>query len=167
VSLSLEASALRDRLLVRLDRLLQEEPARVRVMREFGGPDVLLHGDLWPKNVVIHYQAEHVQARLIDWDRAGVGPISYDLSTFLARFPTRDRPQILDLYRQVVERACWRLPPALVLNQLAETAECARLANCLIWRALAVWEAQAEWALHDLALIEGWLEKLQPLLASA
>jgi hypothetical protein len=164
VNLSPERSALGDRLLERLGRLLQEEPERARVLREFGGPETLLHGDLWPKNVLVFSTSGELEARLIDWDRAGVGPVSYDLSTFLGRFPAGERPWILDLYRRCVGRAGWDLPPAGVLNRLFDTAECARLANCVIWRALAVWESQAEWAYHDLASLEEWLGARQPTL---
>jgi len=164
VDLSPARSALRDRLLEQLGLLLQEESERAGVLHEFGGPETLLHGDLWPKNVLVISTSGPLEARLIDWDRAGVGPVSYDLSTFLGRFPAGARPWILDLYRRAVERAGWHLPPAGVLNRLFETAECARLANCVIWRALAVWESQAEWAFHDLASLEVWLGTRQPTL---
>jgi hypothetical protein len=164
VDLSPERLAVRDRLRERLGRLLQEEPERVRLLREFGGPETLLHGDLWPKNVLVFSTSGQLEARLIDWDRAGVGPVNYDLSTFLGRFPAGARPWILDLYRRCVGRAGWDLPPAGVLNRLFDTAECARLANCVIWRALAVWESQAEWAFHDLASLEEWLGTRQPTL---
>jgi hypothetical protein len=166
VHLSSEQAALCDRLLGRLEVLLREEPRRAQVMRAFGGSEALLHGDLWPKNVLVAPQGEQVHARLIDWDRAGVGPVSYDLSTFLGRFPAADRPWILDQYRQEVGRSGWRLPPPEVLNLLFETAEYARLANCIIWRALAVWEGHAEWALKELASLEEWLGAVQPLIAS-
>jgi thiamine kinase-like enzyme len=50
-------------------------------------------------------------SRLIDWDHAGVGPASYDLSTFLLRFPPGRRKAILDLYGRCLEvagaRARW------------------------------------------------------------
>src|SRR5262249_17622720 len=100
VELPAERRAVCDRLLERLHRLLGEEPERVRVLRELGGPYTLLHGDLWPKNVVVFPAGGGLRARLIDWDRAGVGPVSYDLSTFLGRFPAADRPWVLDLYRR-------------------------------------------------------------------
>src|SRR5262249_35120122 len=123
VHLSPERSALRDRLLGRLDRLQREESRRAQVIQESGGPEALLHGDLWPKNVLVVPRDGRVQARLIDWDRAGVGPVTYDLSAFLGRFPAQDRPWILDRYRQAVGRFGWQLPPAAVLNLLFETAE--------------------------------------------
>jgi len=166
VELSAEQLGLRNRLLERLHKLLDQEPDRARVMKELGGPETLLHGDLWPKNMLVFPTGDGLQARLIDWDRTGVGPVSYDLSTFLGRFPARERRWILDLYQEELGRPGWRLPPADDLNLLFETAECARLANCLIWRALAIRESQAEWAFHELALLDQWLGVLQPILPS-
>ena len=164
VELSAERLALRNRLLERLHELLDEEPYRAQMMKELGGPDTFLHGDLWPKNMLVFPADNGLQARLIDWDRAGVGPACYDLSTFLSRFPTCERQWILGLYQQSLGCSGWRLPSAAELNLLFDTAERARLANCVIWRALAVWESQAEWAFHELASLEQWFEMLQPVL---
>src|SRR5262245_12332980 len=83
VELSAEHSTLRDRLLARLRQLESEQPARAQAMAELGGPETLLHGDLWPANAFVLPSTHGVQARLVGWDHAGVGPISYDLSTFL------------------------------------------------------------------------------------
>jgi hypothetical protein len=104
------------------------------------------------------------RVRLIDWDRAGVGPVSYDLSAFLGRFPAGARGWILDLYRQALRRSGGRLPPPAELHRLFDTAERARLANCVIWRALAVREGQPEWGFQELAALEQWLGELQPVL---
>jgi hypothetical protein len=164
VELSPERLALRDGLLVRLHHLLDEQPYRAQVMAELGGPDVLLHGDLWTTNVLVCSTRNGLHARLIDWDRAGVGPISYDLSTFLYRFPPPARRWILDLYRDAVGRVGWRLPSALDLNLLFDTAEQARLANRLIWAAIALWKDHAEWAFDELAAFAHYLEVLTPVL---
>lgn len=164
VELSAERVAVRDRLLGQLHKLLDEESYRTQMMKELGGPDTFLHGDLWPKNTLVFPAHNGLQARLIDWDRAGVGPASYDLSTFLSRFPISERQWILDLYQQSSGCSSWRLPSAADLNLLFDTAERARLANCVIWRALAIWESKAEWAFHELASLEQWVEMLQPVL---
>jgi thiamine kinase-like enzyme len=153
-----------DRLLARLHKLLDEQSYRARVMAELGGPEVLLHGDLWTTNVLVCPTAKGLQARLIDWDRAGVGPISYDLSTFLYRFPPADRHWILDLYQDAVEHVGWRLPSAADLNLLFDTAERARLANRVIWAALAVLDGQVEWGFDELAAFERWFEMVTPVL---
>jgi Phosphotransferase enzyme family len=71
VELSSERSAVLDRLRERLHKLLDEGPFRAWVMRELGGPETLLHGDLWPKNALVFPTVNGPQARLIDWNRAG------------------------------------------------------------------------------------------------
>src|SRR5204863_4900726 len=132
VDLSSERLALRDCLLTRLQKLHAEQPARAEALAELGGPETLLHGDLWTTNTFVMPGANGPRARLIDWDHAAVGPASYDLSTFLLRFPSERRTQILDLYQEAVAPAGWRLPPPAALNLLFETAEYARFANRII-----------------------------------
>jgi hypothetical protein len=164
IELSPERVALRDGLLARLRRLLDEQPYRAQVMAELGGPDVLLHGDLWTTNVLFCSAGNGLRARLIDWDRTGVGPISYDLSTFLYRFPPPARHWILDLYQDAVGHVGWRLPSALDLNLLFDTAEQARLANRLIWAAIAVWPDHATWGFDEIAAFAHYLDVVTPVL---
>lgn len=164
VGLSANQQALRDRLLYRLHKLLDEQPHRAQAMAEHGGPDTLLHGDLWTKNVLVLPTANGLKVRLIDWDHAGVGPISYDLSTFLFRFPIHDRRWILACYQEAVRQLDWCLPGPSDLNLLFDTAECARLASNINWLATAASEGQAEWAFDDLAWIDQWFDMLEPVL---
>ncbi len=133
VELSPERVALRDRLLARLNQRLDDQSYRAHTMAELGGPEVLLHGDLWTTNILVCSAEDGLRVRLIDWDHAGVGPISYDLSTLLYRFPPADRYWILDAYHSSLGRLGWRLPPVADLNLLFETAEWARWANRVIW----------------------------------
>jgi hypothetical protein len=134
------------------------------MMAELGGPEVLLHGDLTTRNVLICPTRKGLCARLIDWDKAGVGPISYDLSTFLYRFPPPVRHWILDLYQDAVGRRGWHLPSAAELNVLFDTAEQARLANCVIWPALALLSGPAAWGFDELAAFDHWFEVVTPVL---
>jgi len=165
VEMSPQQRDLRDRLLRRLRALVEELPMRVRVMEEAGGPEMLLHGDLWTINVFVLPTPEGVRACLIDWDHAGVGLFGYDLSTFLYRFPAGERPWILDRYRGAVEQAGWRLPDGQVLNLLFDTAERARYANRAIWPAVALLRGErAEWGFEELAEVDGWFEALEPAL---
>ncbi|PYQ08820.1 MAG: hypothetical protein DMF83_05495 [Acidobacteria bacterium] len=160
-----ELMALRDRLLERLCPLMAETPGRAAVLKDDGGPDTLLHGDLWRANVFVTVAGEGVRVRLIDWDHVGVGPFSYDLSTFLMRFPPAERPWILDRYRQAVSEAGWRLPAERELNVLFETAEYARFANRVAWAAMAWLREGAEWVPVELAEIARWFEAWRPVLA--
>jgi len=105
-----------------------------------------------------------VQARLVGWDHAGVGPISYDLSTFLLRFPPRYRLWILDLYREAVRPAGWDLPSVGQLNVLFETAEFARFANCIIWPAVTLAHDRLGWGFDELANVAQWFESWKSVL---
>ena len=157
--------ALRDRLLVRLDTLLGELPQRAEALAELGGPETLLHGDLWAINVFVIPTASGPCTRLIDWDHVAVGPATYDLSTFLLRFSAPHRPGVLERYREAVARGGWRLPGTQELNLLFETHEYARFANRIIWPAIALVMDHAEWGVEELAEIERWFDKVQPVLA--
>src|SRR5205823_1467708 len=130
-----ETGKLRDRLLARLHSLSEQTVARAEASADLGLPETLLHGDLWTINFIMQRQATGFHARLIDWDCAGVGPVTYDLSTFLLRFPKMERTWITQYYE---EQIGWSLPDYSELNFLFETAEYARFANRIIWPALAL-----------------------------
>lgn len=162
--LSPDRLALRDRLGRRVDALLEEEPGRTGRLQEAGWPVTLLHGDLWPQNVLLSpLRGDRRRARLIDWDQAGVGPVVYDLSTFISRFSPPLRIPALRLYRRAVRTAGWQLPDPADLNDAFETAECARLASCLISPAEAAGEG-ADWAFADLREVDRWFAALRPVL---
>ena len=159
-----EFASARARLLQRLHELLDDAPRRIRLLTEAGGPDTLLHGDLWPKNVFVSLSGDGADARLIDWDHVGAGPFSYDLSTFLYRSSADERPDILRRYSAAVERAGWRLPGHEELNLLFHTAESARYAHCILFDAMALLHDGAEWAIGELMDYERWLGALRPPL---
>ncbi len=156
-------TAVRDSLLQRLSKLRQELPRRAQALDAWGGPETLLHGDLWHINIFVIPTANRLHVRLIDWDHASVGPASYDLSTFLLRLPPQERSWVLDMYREETSRAGWCLPPARVLNLLFETAEYARLANRIIWPAIALVQDRAPWAWESLAEVDQWFENFENL----
>jgi len=159
-----DVSALRDRLLQRMWELLSEEGERTDAVRELGGPETLLHGDLWLKNVSV-VRGDGVRAKLIDWDHAGVGPAGYDLSTFLNGFDAEDRDAVLDQYREALSGTALAPPGPGELNALFDTFERARIANCVVWSAFAVSEGpHVEWAIEDLRMAEQWLGQLEPVL---
>jgi Phosphotransferase enzyme family len=156
---------LRDRLLYRVERLHAERDERASLREKCGGPNTLLHGDLWLSNTLVVRQAEGFQAALIDWDHVGVGPVTYDLSTFLYRLAPEQRPWILTLYREAAARRGWQLPDDSTLNLLFETAEYARYASCLGAAALAASQGEG-WGFPMLAEIDTWFARLQPVLAA-
>ena len=162
-----EFHASRARLIDRLRALLDDAPRRLRIMKDLGGPETLLHGDLWPKNVFVSTDGAGPRAKLIDWDHVGAGPSGYDLSTFLYRSAPEERLWILDRYRGAVGRAGWRLPGRDELNLLFHTAETARYAHCILFDAMAVLDGGAGWAIQELIDYERWLEALRPPLEDA
>ena len=168
VQATAEQGELRGRLLAHLYRLRDDLPHCVALLESLGGPDTVLHGDLWTTNTLLCHSGNGggpgVTSRLIDWDHAAVGPISYDLSTFLFRFAKPDRPWILDLYRRAVARAGWQLPATQDLNTLFETAEYARYANRIIWPAVALLKDGTTWGFDQLAEVERWFNALEPAL---
>ena len=159
-----EQTSLHESLLERLSKLRQELAQRSHALDAWGGPETLLHGDLWHINIFVIPAAPGLHVRLIDWDHASVGPASYDLSTFLLRLPPQERSWVLEMYRVETSRAGWRLPTARMLNVLFETAEYARLANRIIWPAIALVEDRAPWAWEALAEVDQWFEDLGPVL---
>ena len=144
--------------------LLHEQPRRSEAFAEFAGAETLLHGDLWTTNTFVIRTSTGLRARLIDWDHAGVGPMSYDLSTFLLRFPPDQRLQLLEIYREAVAEAGWQVPGEEVLNLLFETAEYGRFANRIIWPAIALVHDRAEWPIQELAEVERWFQDWRPVL---
>lgn len=149
-----------DQLLGRISAILGELPSRLRILKEFSGSETLLHGDLWPSNVFVSSDGS---VRLIDWDRTGAGPIAYDISTFVLRFPSKQRTEIMELYREAVHPSAWKIPEYKDLNIIFETFEFARYACLIIWPAIALWESGAPWALEQLEEIERWFEGWGPI----
>ena len=94
------------------------------------------------------------------------GPVSYDLSTFLSRFAAEERMHVLRSYEEELREAGWDLPAPADLNHLFETAELARIANRVIWPALAAAEHDAGWAYEELAEVERWFTQLAPVLSA-
>jgi phosphotransferase family enzyme len=166
VAVTPEHESVRDRLLTRLRALQHELPDRLLLLELGGGPEVLLHGDLWTTNAFVLNgpRIDEWCARLIDWDHAGVGWASYDLSTFLLRFPREERSWILDRYRTAVADAGWQLPGTRELNALFETAEFARFANRAVWPAVELLVDGAAWAFDELAMVAKWFDDWRPVL---
>ena len=149
-----------DRLLEHVSVIIAELPSRLKIMKELSGPETLLHGDLWPSNIFVLPEG---QIRLIDWDRTAAGPIAYDLSTFVLRYPPQQRSELIELYREAAHPMGWEMPAEKDLNMIFETFEFARYACQLIWPAIALWESGAAWALEQLEEIERWFQAWQPV----
>jgi hypothetical protein len=155
----------RDALLHRMDDMHGQESVRAQVLRAAGGPETLLHGDLWPTNMLVASDRDAVRVCMVDWDEAAVGPAGFDLSTFLLRFDPADRAWILDAYRRAVDRlAGWELPTEADLNSLFETTAYARLASLLVWSIAALDGGPPDPLLERLAELAGWIDEVAPVL---
>jgi hypothetical protein len=150
-----------DRLLEHVSGILEQLPSRLTLIREFSGPETLLHGDLWPSNIFVLPDGA---VRLIDWDRTAAGPVAYDLSTLILRFPPRQRLELVELYREAAHPGGWKIPADQELNLMFETFEFARYACLMIWPAIALWESGADWALEQLEEVERWFQAWAPAL---
>ncbi len=178
-----------ERLRQRLLELRTEVPRRARLLTTYGGPETLLHGDLWTCNIFVLPEsdapgpgqrttpgpggtqaaaspelARPLHVRFIDWDHAGVGYAPYDLSALLLRFPPAARDEILETYSAAVATAGWRLPRRETLNALFETSEYARLTSATLWPALSFYHSRAPWAYEQLVEVERWFAQMQPVL---
>jgi aminoglycoside/choline kinase family phosphotransferase len=161
--LSGETGRARDRLRRHLDHL-RHDTRRARVLAEAGEPETMLHGDLLAKNVIVAERPAGWSVTLLDWDHVGVGPVSYDLSTFLTRYPASEREWIVSRYRDAVRRLGGDLPGVAELNLLLDTAEQARCAEYVAAFAAKLLLDGERVAPTGLLEIEGWVEALQPLL---
>lgn len=144
--------------------MLEEQDQRVKALSESAGPETLLHGDLWTTNIFTSPAENGIHVRLIDWDHAGVGPVTYDLSTFLMRFPVQARTAILNDYQEHIQDFDWQIPSNSDLNLLFDTAERSRLANTITWLANAALEEPSDWVFDDLAEVDQWFHSLTPVL---
>ena len=149
----------------RLERLRRQGPERAAALAAAGGPETLVHGDLWPTNAIVHRKGDAVGVRFVDWDEAAVGPAGFDVSTLLLRFDATHRPWMLDAYRGAVDRlAGWELPSDRDLNVVFETAAQARLVSLLVWSIAAAAKSDFGWLPERLESIVEWLDEVEPVL---
>lgn len=154
-------------LLEKLERLHDERDERARMLAEFGGPETLLHGDLWLANIAIlpdlkgNCGGRASRIRLIDWDHVGPGSFSYDLSTLILRFPADERSRIVALYRAAAAANGIEVPSDDELQLLFTTAEFARIASDTTWRALLFAREGSQSAFEQLAEINKWFDRFE------
>jgi hypothetical protein len=147
--LSPDQERVRDGVLERLSLLLDDEPARVRMLEQDAGPETLLHGDLTRENLFVLPGPGPQQVRLIDWDHVGVGPAGFDVSTHLRYYAAEQRQLVLDSYTRAMAERGFPLHD-LDWELLVATFEAGRLANQVIWVALGILEGNG-WNFEHLA----------------
>ena len=139
-----EEAAVRDGVLDRLHVLLDDEPARVRMLEEQAGPETVVHGDLTRENVFVLEDGGRHRVRLIDWDHVGVAPAAFDLSTHAAYYPPAERRLVIDCYRAAMAERGYPFPEDLDWDHLVGTFEAGRLANQLIWLSIGILEGNGQ-----------------------
>jgi Phosphotransferase enzyme family len=156
-----ERAELCERVASRMRALIGELPERREALQRWGGPETLLHGDLWTTNAFFLPDGP----RLIDWDRAGVGSPVYDLSTLLMRFAPDERAPVLDAYRAGLSGHGLDLELGPEIELAFESAEQARVATRIVWPAVAIATGEhPDWGWEELARTGEWLETLAPVL---
>ncbi|HSE07814.1 MAG TPA: aminoglycoside phosphotransferase family protein [Nocardioidaceae bacterium] len=156
VPMSDEDEALRDRLLDLLTGLVDDEANRLRLLHHQAGPETLVHGDLTRANVFVMSENGRRRVRLIDWDRCGVAPAGFDISTHLAYYEEPERRVVHESYSAAMAARGFAFPSDLDWDLLVSTFEAGRLANQIIWVALGIQEGNG-WTFAELS---AWLGKL-------
>lgn len=163
VDLSPGDTAVRDGMLELLTRLADDEPARLRMLEEQAGPETLVHGDLTRANVFVVPDRGGPRVCLIDWDRCGVAPAGFDISTHVAYYEEPERQFVLDAYTTAMAERGVRFPGDLDWELLVQTFEAGRLANQIIWVALGIQERNG-W---DFTHLSAWSDELAAVVGAA
>lgn len=113
-------------------------------------PQTLLHGELYPANVLVGGDGGSTRIAPVDWELAGPGPGALDLAALVCGWPAADR----EAMRAAYERGCGARLPAADLDL-------ARLQVAIQWLGWAPpeWEPPAgqrrDWAAEAVEIAEG------------
>lgn len=157
VAMSADDEAVRDGVLDLLRPLAADEPRRRRMLERDAGPETLVHGDLTRANVFVTSENGAHRARLIDWERCGVGPAGFDISTHVAYYDDPLRQHALDSYTAAMADLGFPFRDDLDWDLLVSTFESGRLANQIIWVAMGIREGNG-WTFSELA---AWRDVLE------
>ena len=107
-------------------------------------PRGLIHGELYPSNVLVVPEREPVAVYPVDWEMAGIGPALIDLAALVGGYPAAERGPLADAYLEGLVDAGGSAPERLD----AGLAAC-RLHLAIQWLGWAEdWRPPAEHA-HD------------------
>jgi hypothetical protein len=161
VEMSPEEVATRDAVLELLTRLADDAPRRLHLLMHEAGPETLVHGDLTRANVFVVPDGDRSLVFLIDWDRCGVAPAGFDISTHLAYYDAPQRQIVLESYTSAMAERGFTFPDDLDWQLLVQTFEAGRLANQIIWVALGIHEANG-WSFAEL---QAWRDELAAVMS--
>lgn len=114
------------------------------------GPRTLVHGELYPANVLVVHEGGPLGIRPVDWEMAAVGPALIDLAALVQGWAAPEHDRLVAAYRRGLAAAGAPVPEPDSLH--AELLRC-RLHLALQWLGWAPdWRPPAEHA-HD------WLDE--------
>jgi thiamine kinase-like enzyme len=136
----------------------------VAILQANGGPETILHGDVNLDNIAYPDGSGDHGVRFMDWDHAGVGPPTYDLSCFLSGVPPHLHTPVLAAYRNAF-RPLEEMVPSdpEILREVFHALELGRLCNRVVWATSGILDGDADWGWEELALIGDWFAK-QPVV---
>ncbi len=104
-------------------------------------PPTLVHGELYPSNVLVGEGREQVWP--VDWEMAGVGPPLLDLAALASGWEPEVQDKLVEAYRDELGVSPWRWPG----GELADLIDACRLHYALQWLGWSAdWSAPPEHA---------------------
>lgn len=125
------------------------------------GPMSLLHGDLYASNVVIDVQQSAGQARrvrIVDWDRAGAGPIAFDLAFLIGDIAPQWRRDSLLAYERRMQCHLSPWPSQEAWQQRFHRIALGRMVRAVSTCLDLADQGQQDYAMVKLAEARTWLE---------
>jgi Phosphotransferase enzyme family len=106
-------------------------------------PRTFVHGELYPSNVLVVREQDHVRVCPVDWEMSAIGPGLIDLAALVGGWAAPERGQLVDAYRGEATG------PAPGREELAAGLSLCRLHLALQWLGWSSdWRPPAEHA-HD------------------
>jgi hypothetical protein len=126
----------------------------------FVEPHSLIHGDLFPSNVIFEVPekgSDSPVTRLIDWDRAGLGPVTFDVAFLLSKLNPENQRVALSAYRGRMEPHFDGWPTWHAWDSRFRTIRFGRILRSVSTYAALVRDGQEEYGVEKLTQVEGWL----------
>jgi Ser/Thr protein kinase RdoA (MazF antagonist) len=109
-------------------------------------PRTLVHGELYPSNVLVVREGGGLRVCPVDWEMAGTGPGLLDLAALAGGFKRRERGRLFSAYRSAMLELGADMPPQ---EEMRANLDRCRLHLALQWIGWSArWTAPAEHA-HD------------------
>jgi Ser/Thr protein kinase RdoA (MazF antagonist) len=87
-------------------------------------PQAIIHGELYPSNVVVERTGGHLRVCPIDWEMAAVGPVAIDVAALTGGWPELQRQLLLTAYAEAAGEQ---------LDELTAAVDVAELHLCVRW----------------------------------